>query len=165
MAAYERAIALLSRHRRVIGHAHPREMFKIGRCYQRLNIEVVPSFGEILRRADVYACDNSSSLFEFAATGRPVVVLNQPAYRRNVEHGLRFWAAAEIGVNVDDPLRLGAAIERAIEDPPEVKAARESALRIVYQPLHGGAALAAAALVDWATAPIPDRLQRPHRIR
>ena len=162
---YQRAIILLSRHRHVLGHAHPREMFKIGRWYQRANIEVVTSFDDVLRRADVYACDNSSSLFEFAATGRPVVVLNHPAYRRNVEHGLRFWAAAGIGVNVDDHLKLGAAVERAIEDPPEMQAAREKALRIVYQPLRGGAELAAAALVDWARSQAPEALRRAQRER
>ena len=165
---YQRAIILLSRHRHVLGHAHPREMFKIGKWYQRSNIEVAASFDDVLRRADVYACDNSSSLFEFAATGRPVVVLNHPAYRRNVEHGLRFWAAAGIGVNVDDHLKLGAAVERAIEDPPEMQAAREKALRIVYQPLRGGAELAAAALVDWANSQAPEarrRAQRERRVR
>jgi hypothetical protein len=162
---YQRAIALLSRHRHVIGHAHPREMFKIGKWYQRTHIPVVQSFDEVLRRADVYACDNSSSLFEFATTGRPVVVLNQPAYRRNVEHGLRFWEAAGVGVNVDDPLRLGAAVDRAIEDAPEVAEAREAALRIVYQPLRGGAELAAAALMDWATAQAPEARRRERRLR
>lgn len=161
---YQRAIALLSRHRRLIGHAHPREMFKLANWYRRTHIEVASSFDEVCRKADIYACDNSSSLFEFAATGRPVIVLNQPVYRRDVEHGLRFWAAAGVGVNVDQPLDLAAAVDRAIEDPPEVAEAREAALRIVYQPLHGGAELAAAALMDWAGA-AGERVRRERRVR
>ena len=85
------------------------------------------------------------------STGRPVIVLNRPEYRREVEHGLRFWEAAGVGVNVDSPADLDAAIVRAVEDPPDVAAAREAALDIVYSPRSGGAAIAAAAIVDWAT--------------
>jgi hypothetical protein len=60
----------------------------------------VASLREVQRRAAVYVCDNSSSMYEFAATGRPVVVLDLPegrikgiGYRRNINHGLRFWDA------------------------------------------------------------------------
>lgn len=147
---YRSVVPLVARRRTVIGHAHPRAMPRVSRWYTSGHIEIVPSFDDILRRADVYACDNSSSLFEFAATGRPVVVLNAPVYRRNVEHGLRFWAASSVGVNVDRGSMLGEAVELAIADPPEVRAAREAALDIVYQPRSGGAALAARALLDWA---------------
>ena len=163
---YQRAIALLSPDRRLIGHAHPREMFKLANWYRRTHVEVVSSFDEVCRRADIYACDNSSSMFEFASTGRPVIVLNQPGYRRNVEHGLRFWTAAGVGVNVEQPGDLAAAVDRAAEDPPEARAAREAALRIVYQPLRGGAALAASVLLDWAgTSEREPRVRRERRIR
>jgi len=148
--AYYAALPELARRHRIIGHAHPRTMAQFGRVYRQSGIEVVPTFGEVLRKADVYACDNSSSLFEFAATGRPVLVLNTPDYRRTVEHGLRFWAASGVGINVEHPRELEAAILRAIDDPPEVAAAREAALDIVYQPRTGGAALAAGILADWA---------------
>ena len=56
----------------------PREAI---RFYEAHGIEYVPDFDDVLRRADVYACDNSSTLYEFASTGRPVVVLNAPWYR------------------------------------------------------------------------------------
>jgi hypothetical protein len=147
---YRAIVPVIAQHFAVIGHAHPRAMGKVERWYRSARIEVVPSFCDILRRADVYVCDNSSSLFEFAATGRPVVALNSPAFRRDVEHGLRFWAASGVGVNVDRPSRLAEAITLAIEDPPEVRAAREAALDIVYRPRSGGASLAASALMDWA---------------
>jgi hypothetical protein len=148
---YRAALPALAREYRVIGHAHPRSIAVVGRAYRQAGIEVVPSFVDVLRRADVYVVDNSSSLFEFAATGRPVVVLNRPDFRRNVEHGLRFWAASTVGVNCDGPADLAAAVARAIEDPPEVRRAREAALDLVYRPRSGGAELAAIALVDWAS--------------
>ena len=147
---YRTAVPIVAKRRLVIGHAHPRAMPRVARWYTGSGIEIVPSFEDILRQADVYACDNSSSMFEFAATGRPVLVMNAPVYRRNVEHGLRFWEAAGIGVNVDRASMLAEAVEKAIADPPEVRAAREAALAVVYQPLRGGAALAAKALLDWA---------------
>jgi hypothetical protein len=89
-------------------------------------------------------------MFEFAATGRPVVVLNAPPFRRNVEHGLRFWEAAGVGVNVERAAGLVDAVDAAVADAPQVRAAREAAVAVVYQPLRGGAALAARALLEWA---------------
>ena len=159
---YRSILPALGKRFHVLGHAHPRSVEMLRSWYYRTGIEVVPSFAEILRRADVYAVDNSSSLFEFAATGRPVVVLNTPDYRRNVEHGLRFWAASGVGVNCERPGDLPGSFARAIEDPPEVAAAREAALDIVYQPRTGSAELAAAVLVDWAVTrrPVHDPFAR-----
>ena len=113
----------------------------------------MPDFADVCRRADVYITDNSSTLFEFAATGRPVVVLNAPEFRRNVNHGLRFWEAATVGVQVDHPRDLVAAVASALEDPEPSQNAREAALAIVYTYRSGGASRAAAALSDWA-APV-----------
>ncbi len=134
----------------VIGHGHPREIRKLRNWYQRLGIETVPNFEDVCRRADVYVNDASSTLFEFASTGRPVVVLNSPRYRRNIDHGLRFWEASGVGVNVSTADDLEGAVRLALTDPPEQRAAREAALDLVYAYRTGGAARAAAALVDWA---------------
>ena len=144
----------------VIGHGHPR-YHGIDRVYRRAKIEYVASFDEVCRRADVYVCDNSSTLFEFASTGRPVVVLNSPQYRRDVDHGLRFetsqgcsttsgphfCGAAHVGVQVDRPRDLAGAIERALADGPRERANRERALDIVYAHRTGAAERAAAAIV------------------
>lgn len=147
---YRNVIPVIAREHAVIGHGHPRAMSRIGNWYTSSRIEIVPSFHDVLRRATVYACDNSSSMFEFAATGRPVVVLNAPVFRRNVEHGLRFWQAASVGVQVERARDLPEAVRIAIDDPPDVRAARETAVGVVYQPLRGGAAVAVRALLDWA---------------
>ena len=130
----------------VIGHAHPRLMARLVERYRRAGIEAVTDFDEVLRRADVYACDNSSTLYEFAATGRPVVVMNAPQYRRHVEHGLRFWEAAGVGVQVGPSGSLAAAARIALADRADLASDRAAALRLVYGG-HGNAAVEAAALV------------------
>jgi hypothetical protein len=130
---------------RLIGHGHPRRT-DLAIRYDRSGIEYVSSFREVCRRADIYACDNSSTLFEFAATGRPVVVLNASAYRRDRDHGLRFWAAAGVGANVDRPEDFSAIVEYALTDPALFREERERALDLVYQPRSGGARLAAEAI-------------------
>lgn len=137
----------------VIGHAHPKGDWpeRMAKYYRRWGIEIVREFDDVCRRADVYVCDNSSTLFEFAATGRPVVVLNAPPYRREVHHGLRFWEAADIGIQVDRGEDLVDAVTEAIADPPARRAAREAALELVYPLRTGAAERAAAAIVDWLT--------------
>lgn len=144
----------------VIGHGHPRALDgppDLRREYRRLGIELVEDFEDVCRRADLLVFDNTSAGFEFAATGRPVVVLNDPVgrtvgrgYRTTVEHGLRFWSAAGVGVNAWQAGELLVAVERALEDPPDVAAERERALGIVYSQRSGAAARAATALMDWA---------------
>jgi hypothetical protein len=144
------AVARLRDRFEVLGHAHPRMFDKARRIYKTLGIEAVQEFTDVCRRADVYVCDNSSTLFAFAATGRPVVVVNPPYYDRRVNHGLRFWEAAGVGVNCNDPKTLGDCIEEALADPPEQKAKREAALDLVYAYRTGAGTRAAAALMDWA---------------
>ncbi len=134
----------------LIGHAHPRVYPAVVKWYRKYGIEPVADFSDVCRRADVYVCDNSSTLFAFAATGRPVVVLNPPWYDRRVNHGLRFWEAAGVGVNCDDPATLGDCIEEALRDTPAQKAKREEALGMVYAYRTGAGKRAADVLQDWA---------------
>lgn len=155
---YRDAIAPLTRRFTILGHGHPRLFAErnadLAGFYGKLGIEVVRDFEDVLKRADLYVCDNSSTLYEFAATGRPVVVVNSGRYRRKVEHGLRFWEAATVGLNCNQPRYLAGTIEDALEDPPHVAAAREAALDIVYGVRSGGARLAAEAIAEWIGAGI-----------
>jgi glycosyltransferase involved in cell wall biosynthesis len=146
---YIKAVAALARRYKVIGHGHPKRR-DLARLYRATRIEYVPLFEDICRRADVYVCDNSSTIFEFAATGRPVVVLNRPDYRRHVNHGLRFWDAADVGINVDHPADLRDAITEALRDDSARRASREAALDIVYAYRTGAAKRAAEAIMEWA---------------
>lgn len=149
---FRRAVAELANRVKVIGHAHPRIMDQLVPWYRRMGIEPVTSFDEVARRANVLVADNTSVLFAFAATGRPVVVLNAPWYRRHIRHGLRFWDAADVGVNVAHSAQLAPAVQEALEDGAERQQAREAALSLVYAHRTGAAARAAEVLLDWTAA-------------
>ena len=150
-AWFRTAYPALAKRYAVLGHGHPRIFPALARAYRQLGVEPVEDFTEVCRRAHVLIADNTSALYEFASTGRPVVVLNPPWYRRSVEHGLRFWEAATVGSQVDEPAQLLATVETALEDPDS--AARERALDIVYAHRTGAAERAARAIIDWL-API-----------
>lgn len=144
------ALRELAKIRTVIGTGHPRAFDSLATWYAANGIEPVRDFRDVCRRADVLIFDNTSAGFAFAATGRPVAVLNPPYYRPDVEHGLRFWGASSVGVNVWDPSELPAAVDRALEDAEPERAAREAALAMVYAHRSGAAARAAAVLEAWA---------------
>jgi hypothetical protein len=133
----------------VIGHGHPLRS-DLPAFYRRHGIEFVPRFEDVCRRADVYVCDNSSTIFEFASTDRPVVLLNSPTYRKTVRHGLRFWDAATVGVQVDDPKLMLAGVETALKDTRRQREERETALDLVYKYRSGAAQRAADAILNWA---------------
>jgi hypothetical protein len=147
---YRGVMAELAERVTVIGHAHPKGLPMIDRHYRRLGIEIVPDFAEVCRRADLYVCDNSSTLFEFASTGRPVVVLNDPEFRRDINHGGRFWDWATVGLQVDEPSDLVSTVERALTDPRAQQDERERVLDLVYAYRTGAAQRAADALLAWA---------------
>lgn len=146
---YRAAIPVLAKRFRIAGHAHPRWATRVRPWFRRAGVPFIDRFDDVLRTAAVYAVDNSSTLFEFAAVGRQVVVLNGPLYRRGVDHGLRFWSASHVGVNAD-PKTIGLAIELALADRDEDRQAREHALSLVYAHRSGAAPRAAGALIDWA---------------
>ena len=134
----------------LLGHGHPRVMPYLAPWYEKKGIEVVRSFEEVCRRADLYINDASSTLFEFASTDRPVVVLNPGFYRRNIHHGLRFWEASTVGMQVGPSDSLVLSVRKALRDPPAQRMARETALDLVYRYRTGAAKAAASALVKWA---------------
>lgn len=151
LGEYRPVLADLAARFTTIGHAHPKADWpaQMERVYRKVGIPFVAAFDDVCRQADLYICDNSSTIFEFASTGRPVVVLNSKFYRREIEHGLRFWTAATVGMQVDRPEDLIATIEAALSDPVSQQRAREAALNIAYQPRTNGAAYAATAITDW----------------
>lgn len=124
----------------VLGHGHPRILDELSVVYESCGIEVVRRFDDVLERANLYVADHMSTLYEFASTDRPVVVLNAPWYRRDVNHGLRFWDCANVGVNCNSPGSLIKKIYEALEDSEEQKKMREDAVNTVYKYRDGQAA-------------------------
>ena len=166
---FRAAIAALVGRYHIIGHGHPRAFDELAREYRRLRIEPVRDFRDVVARAHVYVNEGSSTLFEAAAAGIPVVVLQPRGFRPHVNHGLRFESdghryvgAAHVGPTVlsrgtwDWKLSklLGEAIDEALADPPERVAARERALDIVYAHRTGAAERAAEAVLSWAAEPV-----------
>lgn len=133
----------------LIGHSHPKARVEVLTPYKRAGIEYVADFDEVCRRADIYVCDNSSTIYEFASLGKPVLVLNAPWDRLSVEHGLRYWEAVDVGYQAWEPAELVEAIRFALSDPPTQQARREEALSIAYAYRTGATQRGADAIVDW----------------
>lgn len=113
-------------------HAHPRSVASTKRGMHNTGLRVELDFADVVAKADVLVCDNSSVMFEWAAIDRPVVVLDLPWYRHDVHHGGRFWEWADVGFRCGRPGDLIATVERAMEDPPAVAATRREIAAMVY---------------------------------
>jgi len=138
----------------VIGHGHPRARQHFAALWRTLGVEHVVDFDDVVAQADVYVADNSSTLFEWAALDRPVVVLNAPWYRRDLELWPRFWACAGVGLQVEHPHQLLEDILRAAGDPYELRVARLRAVSEVFPMVEGSAERAAHAIAT-AAASVP----------
>jgi hypothetical protein len=107
----------------LIGHCHPRAREVIYPLYRQLGIRIVENFYDVCKESQLYICDNSSTIFEFAALGRPVVMMNSKFYRRSANYGLRFWENTDVGVMVDRPEDLvdivGKVLDNEVEIDPE----------------------------------------------
>jgi hypothetical protein len=141
---YDDALPALADRFKVIGHGHPRLWRKIEQRWQAIGVETVPDVDDVFARASVLVGDNTSLLPEAASLGIPLVWLNAPWYRRDVQHGGRFWDWPRGQVGASDPEHLVRAVEIALSDPPEVRTAREEMVRTVYVATDGQAAQRAA---------------------
>lgn len=133
---------------KVIGTAHPRCFRQLARHYVRMGIEPVEDFTEVMRRADVLAFDSTSAGYEWAGTGRPVVVLDVPWWRTPRGHGLRFDDAADIGPRIMNPDAFPAAVDAALNKRPWPGA--EERLARVFPPVENPAQRAAEIAVAYA---------------
>lgn len=109
--------------RSVLGHGHPRAQPVLFPSYWDAGIETVARFEDVVARARVFVADNTSALYLAAAVGLGVVVLDSPGYRRHVDHGLRFWEMADVGVRVDRGPDLAVAVRKAMAGPTDRAAA------------------------------------------
>lgn len=127
----------------VVGHWHPRRPTLRG-IWNELGVDWIPDIDTVLRTAHIMIADNTSVMYEMAALGRSVIALNCPGYRRDVEHGLRFWTAVP-GWQVDSVDELLALDVMAYWYEDWSVLQRDHAVRYAYGGVPVGGAGAAAA--------------------
>lgn len=129
-------------------HAHPRiqpDVFE--QVSGQPGLEPCPTFEQVVAEAWCYAVDNSSTLYEFAALDRPVVVLNSQFWRRDVVHGKRFWQWADVGEQISGGGQLAGAMLRAVDVDPQATRRR----RIVGEVYAGNTQAGVEALLRLAS--------------
>jgi hypothetical protein len=147
LSLYAPAVARLGT---VVATSHPRHARQHARAWRRLGVSHEARLEGLVRRCCLLVADNTSAMYEWAALDRPVVVLDAPWYRRDVEHGLRFWEMADVGVRCPSPEALVPAVERALDEAAEVVERRREIVDAVYGEVDGSARRAADAVAAWA---------------
>lgn len=137
---------------RVTGHSHPKWRGEFDAAYTSVGVDVLPQDYNVFREADILIVDNSSLAYEFALLGRPVICLNAPWYRRDVEHGLRFWSHVP-GIEINEPEELLAfnLWDLSVESPTGMVSEfrRTQAVEHAYAVRDGSSAQRAA---EWITS-------------
>lgn len=101
----------------LVAHGHPLSRVRDIPFYDSIGVQFIHDFDTVMRTVDIYVNDLSSTLYEFITTGKPVVVMNAPWFRRNVHHGLRFWDYSDVGLHANEPDELLPAILETIHNP------------------------------------------------
>lgn len=146
------AVREMARHREVWVTCHPREFQAFVNALELPtggSIKVTHDLREMHQRVGVFCADNTSALYLMAALGHPVVVLNHPSYRDYLEHGLRFWDAADVGIQCGNPEDLEDAVAQAEECDREDMFYREEALRWVFYRTSGASVIEALLLESY----------------
>lgn len=141
---YRPHLPALAQGRQVVGHGHPRVLGRLIGDYRRAGVRVEPDPETFLDSIDVLVADNTSLLFEAAAIGIPVAVLDAPWYRRHVDHGLRFWEWADIGPRTGAGAALAETVDRAWQERDLFREVRVAMRDAVYGTWDGQAARRAA---------------------
>jgi hypothetical protein len=124
----------------LVGHRHPRDK-RAERIFRDLHIRFEPDSEQVLKHASVLIADNTSLMYEAALLDVPVIALNAPWYRKDVQHGLRFWSNVP-GIQVDTAEELLAVpLAQYVADDPSASI-RAKAAQYCYGQNLGGAAAA-----------------------
>lgn len=129
------------------GHWHPRWGDQLRDEWQIMGI-TASKYDTVMSSATLLVADNTSMIPEFASTGRPVLFLNSPDWRRDVDHGGRFWSWVGDQVECDNPLELPDLIDEAIADTLPRRQSREAMVRSVYAHTDGKASERAADAIE-----------------
>ena len=144
---YKDILPALAERYNVIGHGHPLSVNTFRPAFKQAGIEFVENFRDVLQRADIYINDLSSTMYEFLVTGKPVIVLNAPWFRRDVHWGIRFWEWSNVGINVEDPGRLFNAIDNTIEHYNDICLVERFQAVVALYPYLGHSAQRAAEVI------------------
>lgn len=87
----------------VFGHSHPRWDGYLDAHLSDAGMTLLQLDYDVFRTAGMLIADNTSLLPEMASLGRSIMLLNAPWYRRDVEHGGRFWDWARYVPAADGP--------------------------------------------------------------
>jgi hypothetical protein len=129
----------------LVAHGHPLSRERDVPFYKSIGVPFLHDFVDVLKGVDIYVNDLSSTLYEFSATGKPVVVMNAPWFRKDVHHGLRFWDYSNIGIHVEEPEQLPSAIMETYHNDPCI-VERHKAVSDLY-PFFGYSAKRAADVI------------------
>jgi hypothetical protein len=99
-----------------IGHGHPKAWNYLSAYWYDQKVEPVKDWQEVVGLIDALFIDNSSIMFEAAALDIPMVLMESDKWRRNVNHGMRFWDYADLGPVVRPGDSLADAFEEAFDD-------------------------------------------------
>ena len=117
---------------KLIGHAHPRVWAVAEKFYREVGIEPVQDFADVVSRAFVYVVDHSSTAYEWAALGRPVVLMDRGGTLAVPSPtGLRYEHHADIGPHVT-PETLPEVAAAALDGDPEHSAERKAATEALF---------------------------------
>lgn len=142
----------------LIGHCHPKAVEEVLPFYEENEIPYIPDFRQVLKMADVYVNDCSSTMYEFLVTGKPVVILNAPHFRKNVYFGIRFWDYTDVGRVVERPSQLLPAILDTISKPAYHFSQRKRAVRELYPYVGRSAQTAAASILNFLGDKMEEKL-------
>jgi hypothetical protein len=114
----------------VLGHGHPQVWDRLQSMYAALGVEPVRDFSDVVRRADLYACDWSSTIYEWAALNRPVIRLETKVYI-DVPSGLGLERYVDVGPTVTPAIAEGT-IERLLATPSLYEEQRRATTAALY---------------------------------
>jgi len=118
--------------------------------YDEAGVRFTEDVGDVLASSDVLIADNTSVLFEAAACGWPVVVLDSRRFRRSVDHGLRFWEWADIGPRTSNPDDLVAMVENGWGDQTGWYWAQDEMRAAVFPHWGEATSRAVTTITEWA---------------
>jgi hypothetical protein len=132
----------------LVGHSHPRDQRRFRELFVKHGMGFQPDPDVVLDTAALLVADNTSLMYEAAALDIPVLALNLPTYRRDVEHGLRFWQYVP-GLQCDTPADLIPRADLALTMRRTGRMMRRLATAHAYAAVDGHAAdRAATAIIE-----------------